>query len=306
MLAQPARERGEPGVPPERSYAACTMRVPTGRGTVAVTDTGGPGLPLVLLHENSSSRRAFSPLLEGPLGARRRLLAVDLLGHGESDDAREPGGDYTLTGQADAVAEVLERLDVERVAVLGWSLGGHIALELAASIPGVAGVALVGAPPVGATPDTILPAFRPGPAAAILGQQSWDDADIAAYLGASGLAGCAGAADDARRADGRSRAAMLADLLAGGASDERAIVAALRVPLLVALGAEDPIVNRAWIEALPYGSLWRGRIAVLPRCGHAPFLDAPDLFAGLLEAFLADVDASTAESTDSFGGWFGG
>ncbi len=306
MLAKPARKRSGPEVLPEQLRAARTVRVETGRGAIAVTDTGGPSLPLVLLHGNSSSRRAFSRLLEGALGARRRLLAVDLLGHGESEDAREPGNDYTLTGQADAVAEVLEGLGIERTAVLGWSLGGHIALELAASIPGVVGIALVGAPPIGTTLDTILPAFRRGPAAAILGKESWDESDVAAYLNASGLDSCAGAADDARRADGRSRAAMLADLLTGGASDERAIVAALRVPLLVALGAEDPIVERVWMENLSYGSLWRGRVNVLPRCGHAPFLDAPDLFAGLLEAFLADIDTSTAASTDSLGGWLGG
>jgi pimeloyl-ACP methyl ester carboxylesterase len=45
----------------------------------------------VLIHGNSSSSRAFSRQLDGPMGKRFRLVAVDLPGHGASDDAKDPG-----------------------------------------------------------------------------------------------------------------------------------------------------------------------------------------------------------------------
>ncbi len=89
-------------------------------------DTGGPGRPLLALHGHFAAGHTFAGLAPG-----RRLIAPDQRGHGESD----PAPDYSRDGYvADAVA-LLDHLGLRRVAVLGHSLGGVTAYQLAARHP---------------------------------------------------------------------------------------------------------------------------------------------------------------------------
>jgi pimeloyl-ACP methyl ester carboxylesterase len=58
-----------------------TQRIETPNGAIAVHESEGQGPAAVLIHGNSSSSRAFSKQLDGPLGERFRLVAIDLPGH---------------------------------------------------------------------------------------------------------------------------------------------------------------------------------------------------------------------------------
>ena len=107
-----------------------TQKIEAPNGAIAVHESAGQGPPVVLIHGNSSSSRAFSRQLEGPLGRRVRLVAVDLPGHGESDDAKDLSA-YSLPGHARAVRAVVEALDLHEARFVGWSLGGHVTLEMA-------------------------------------------------------------------------------------------------------------------------------------------------------------------------------
>lgn len=263
----------------------------TSQGRVSIRETAGEGSPVLLLHAASSCKDAFRAQMAGALGARHRLVAVDFLGHGASEDAADPEQSYTLLGCADLVVEVAEILDLGRYALLGWSLGGHVALEVCASAPGVAGVLTVGAPPIGAGPSAVVEAFRHGSFLRLGALAALSEAEVATLAALTGVAGSEGLVDAIRRADGRARCGVMADALAGGASDQRAVVAAMRVPLAVVDGAEDAVVDGHYADALSYGSLWEGRRHVVPRAGHAPFLAAPELFNAVLARFLRDLDA---------------
>src|SRR5271155_2608648 len=107
-----------------------TSKVEAPNGAIAVRESEGRGPAAVLIHGNSSSSRAFSRQLDGPVGKRLRLVAVDLPGHGASDDAKDPSA-YSLPGHARAVRSVVETLGLDDARLVGWSLGGHIALEMA-------------------------------------------------------------------------------------------------------------------------------------------------------------------------------
>jgi pimeloyl-ACP methyl ester carboxylesterase len=98
--------------------------------TLALTRAGA-GEPLVLLHGLGSSRAAWEPIL--PILSRRfDVFAFDLPGFGESDRLPE-GTEPTPAALAAAVAATLHELDIIAPHIVGNSLGGWVALELAAT-----------------------------------------------------------------------------------------------------------------------------------------------------------------------------
>jgi pimeloyl-ACP methyl ester carboxylesterase len=88
----------------------------------------GHGPTLVLLHPMRTQLDLFQPVIPA-LAARYRVYAIDLPGHGYSDI---PAADYTASFFIGIVAEVFEQLDVEEAVLVGESIGGTIALGLAA------------------------------------------------------------------------------------------------------------------------------------------------------------------------------
>ena len=92
----------------------------------------GPGPVVVLLHGFPLSRAMWEEQLAG-IGSIYRVIAPDLRGFGESP---VPEGVYTMDAMADDVVELLETLDIMGpVVVGGLSMGGYVALSLAARYP---------------------------------------------------------------------------------------------------------------------------------------------------------------------------
>ena len=115
----------------DRSHTQIRVRtILTPQAAVRISDTGGPGFPLLMLHGLSCSRIVFAHQLASPeLRRAARILTIDLPGHGDSQNAPDPATAYTISGMADCVASALRQLRIERAAVYGWSLGGHVAIE---------------------------------------------------------------------------------------------------------------------------------------------------------------------------------
>jgi len=105
-------------------------RFTTSRGVIHFVRTG-TGPPIVLLHGLGSSHRSFD-LVVPRLSKKRQVLAVDLLGHGNSDrEAR----DFSGTAQAEALVQVMTEMRLDRAVLVGHALGGRVAVRAAASIP---------------------------------------------------------------------------------------------------------------------------------------------------------------------------
>lgn len=122
--------RTSPG--PERG----AMRV-SGR-LLSFLDFGGPGRPLLAPHGHFAEGRTFTRLA-GDLGDAWRIVALDQRGQGHSDRSAE----YSRTGYAEDAAAVLEHLGIGRAVVLGHSLGGVNAYQLAARRPRLVGALIV-------------------------------------------------------------------------------------------------------------------------------------------------------------------
>src|SRR5215210_9228819 len=93
----------------------------------------GEGSPLVLLHGAYMPIEQMEPLLS-PLAASRQVIAVEQQGHGRTADADRP---ITYEQMADDNAAVLRHLGMRKADVVGFSMGGAIALQLAMRHPGL-------------------------------------------------------------------------------------------------------------------------------------------------------------------------
>ena len=89
----------------------------------------GAGAPIVLLHPLRAQLEYFAPLLRHLDGTQAEVLAVDLPGHGQST---APRADYTAAYFTDAVEGFLDATDIRGAVLAGESIGGAIALALAA------------------------------------------------------------------------------------------------------------------------------------------------------------------------------
>ncbi|RSS52198.1 alpha/beta fold hydrolase [Streptomyces sp. WAC06614] len=106
-----------------------TIELDGGR-QLSYTDHGGPGAPLLALHGHFHNGRTWDRLAAG-LGPGWRLITLDQRGHGASDRAAQ----YDREGYLADAAALLERLGVGPAVVLGHSLGGVNAYQLAARRP---------------------------------------------------------------------------------------------------------------------------------------------------------------------------
>jgi pimeloyl-ACP methyl ester carboxylesterase len=261
-------------------------------GEIAVHESEGVGQPIVLVHGNSSSARAFSRQIEGPLGASHRLIAIDLMGHGRSADASDPAA-YLLSGHARSLIALLNARKIEDSILVGWSLGGHILLEAAPDLARARGLMIFGTPPIG-FPPAMDKAFLPNPAMQAGFMPEITSEMARAYVAAFFAPGFADVPpfflEDAMRTDGIARAQVGASIDPAVTRDEVEVAAALKVPLAVLHGAREQLVNSAYFGSLNLPTLWRGATQVIAEAGHAPQWERADEFDALLRAFATDCE----------------
>src|SRR6202049_3493734 len=94
-------------------------------------ETHGTGRPLILLHGGLSSNEPFAPVLP-LLAERHQVIAPDLQGHGRTADIDRP---IDVRLMADDVAALIDHLGLEKPDLVGYSLGGGVALHTAAKYP---------------------------------------------------------------------------------------------------------------------------------------------------------------------------
>lgn len=247
----------------------------------------GSGEPVVLLHGSGPgvSGDANWRLTIPGLSSRYRVLAPDVVGYGAT--ARPPEVRYSLATWTDHVVAFLDALDLERVALVGNSLGGRLSLELAHRHPErVSRMVLMGSPGVGMTVTEGLQAVRSyEPSVENMRRLLTDWFAVDPTIITDDLVQKRYEASleswDAYRAmffDPRHAGNDLA------VSEEQ--VRATRTPTLLVHGREDKVVpaDVSWnmVRLLPDADLH-----VFARCGHWTQIERPDEFNALVADFLA-------------------
>ena len=269
--------------------------IATSHGDIAVEESGSGGVPVLMIHGNSFCRHVFRNQMQGQLANNHRLIAFDLPGHGQSGNAADPQRSYTRPGLGDATVELLDKLGIDEAVVFGWSLGGHIGIEMIPRFPGMRGLMISGAPPV--SPNQMSQGFNRSPQMGIAGKQELSEAEINAFV--TGIFGDSAEPflrDAVARADNRFRKRLFEAVRAGEGVNQRLVVESSPVPLAVVNGGADRVVNLDYFDTVAYANLWEGRSHRLSGLGHAPFWEAPEDFDPVLERFLHDVNSGRLAS----------
>ncbi len=238
---------------------------------------GGAGQPLVLLHGGVGAIEMFGPVLPA-LAQGRPVIAVDLQAHGRTADIDRP---LRFESMADDIAALIEQLGHAHADVMGYSLGGGVALQTAIRHPGrVRKLVLVSTPfqRGGWHPENLAGMAQMGPAAAEPMKQT------PMYQLYAAIA--------PRPDDWPVLLTKLGDLLRQD-YDWSAAVAALTTPTLIVAGDADsvrPAHALAMFELLGGGQRdagWDGsgmvpsQLAILPGTTHYSIFSSPALAAAV-------------------------
>lgn len=251
---------------------------------VHLTDTGGEGIPVLFLHGLGGSAESWRPQLDA-LGADRRCLAWTMPGYGPS----APLPETTIGALAGAAADLLTAVGVDRAQIVGHSLGGYIAQELALRFPErvdrlilVATTAAFGRPGSSFNDEFLAARLRPL-------DRGLTPADVAPTVVDGLVAEGASASVRVEAVASMSQISVEAYRRALRALvdwDARDRVGAIEAATLCIAAAADATVPVRAMERL-CRSMPRATLEVVAGSGHLVNLERPEAFNQLVEEFLA-------------------
>jgi pimeloyl-ACP methyl ester carboxylesterase len=260
----------------------------------------GAGPVLLLIHGMAASSRVWDAVVPA-LASDFTIVAPDLVGHGES---ASPPNDYSIGGYASGLRDLLSLLEIERATLIGTSLGGGIAMQMAYQYPETCErLVLVDSGGLGREVSWVLrslsfpgleylmPVLFPTPV------RGWGDAAFR-FLHGHGIR-----ADRieswwqsyASLTDPVSRQVFLRTVRAvidpGGqavCANDRLYLAAQH-PTLIVWGSADKVipVNHAMAA---HAAIPGSRLEIIEGAGHSPYIDQPERFAEVVRDFVATTE----------------
>lgn len=261
----------------------------------------GAGPPILVIHGFTGSTATWE-LFASAACRDYTVIAVDMLGHGASDAPTDPER-YGMEQCIEDLSELLDRLSVQRVHWLGYSMGGRIALSAAINLPHrTSNLILESASPGLANPEERAARVREDEELA-----DWiEEVGIERFLERwEGLPLFASQARLPQVTRDKLRAQRLRNSPLGLANSLRGIgtgaqpplhhrVKTLQAPILFLAGEEDTkflAIAQDMRNAVP-----QSRLNVIPKVGHAPHLERPNLFNETVLEFMASHQQEIVQS----------
>ena len=264
----------------------------------------GSGPVVLLLHGMACDHTTWLPVID-KLAENHTVIAPDLLGHGLSD---KPRADYSVGGYANGMRDLLTVLGVDKVTVVGHSLGGGVAMQFAYQFPERT-ERLVLVAPGGMGPEVTmliravtLPGFHTAMGVVTL--------PVVRQLATGALRGLA-RVDHPTLRDLDEIAGMVENLKDPGARralrhvvrgcvDIRGQIVTMvdrayltqELPMLVLWGSSDPVIPSLHAETVRQIAQ-SARVEIVEGCGHFPHKDRPDVFVETVHEFIGSTKAAT-------------
>ena len=223
--------------------------------------------------------------------AKYRLLAIDLPGHGDSSHSENPDADYNVLFYAKVLADFISKTKAENFILVGHSLGGNVIIETLPLVKDCKGVVILASSLVNNAAQ--LPqTYQPNPDLAIFFTADYTDQDVLKFVDA--LNGTttpplpAFVADDFRKTDGNCRSYLAKSVGENKLSDELGILQKAKIPILLALGAEEKLINPDYFKNVPMEK-WGNKVFVIEKAGHAAQFENADAFNSSIASFCKSV-----------------
>lgn len=263
---------------------------------VAIYESKGTHGPTVLLvHGNTSSANSYEKIMTSPWARYQKVIAMDLPGYGKSDNTPS----YSIGHQAGAIIKVAQVTGANKGIIVGWSLGGDLALQASISLPQLKGVFVFGTAPVGVDPT--LPSAFLAPSESYAGVAvtygtipNLTNAQIQDYTTAFFRPNYTNFSSsfltDGMRADPATRQAVLDAVIGNDPTflDEVAIVRNSTIPVAIVLGDKEAFVRMEFLDALAPSipNLFKNKIIKVKNAGHAIQWEHPTKFIAILQSFI--------------------
>ncbi len=240
----------------------------------------GRGRPVLFLHGWMGSWRYWYPTIEH-VKRHYRAYSFDFWGFGES---RHKSATESIHDYSRQVIRFLDALGIDRVLLVGHSMGGMVALKTALDHPTrIAKVVTVGAPITGASLSWFLKLTYYQPIANVFANAPWLRRFLFRhFLGETSDPAVHEILDDSLKSSASTLQRSIASMLR---TDLRPELSLLSVPALIVHGGRDEIVHPN--QADLFHHVPPAQVVVMPKSRHFPFLDEPEQFNTLLLTFLA-------------------
>ncbi|PDW04654.1 alpha/beta fold hydrolase [Candidatus Viridilinea mediisalina] len=239
----------------------------------------GRGRPVVFLHGWLGSWRYWFPTME-VVAKHFRTYSFDFWGFGES---RRKQTQESIQAYSDQITRFLDELGIERVILVGHSMGGMVALKTALSYPErICAVATVGAPINGDSLSWLLKLTDRPFFADAFARMPWLRRQLFRFfLGVANDLAVGEMIDDSVKSTANTLRYAVSSMWRTDLSPE---LFRLSVPALIVHGGRDDVVNPNQADLFTHNP--KAEVVMMPRSRHFPFLEEPALFNDVLLRFL--------------------
>lgn len=243
---------------------------------------------IVFIHGNSSSSEVFRSILDSN-EIEQTKIAVDLPGHGTNLNGFNPEIDFTVDSICKKLITFTDQID-DDILLVGNSLGGHLAIEIANKIERLKGLVIFGTPPL-KKPVNFEEAFLPSNNAPIFFVENSTDVEVEKVFDSLVYKkeNMVELINVFKKTETTFRKAIADDVAGNAFSDEYESFTHLKIPKFMLVGLQDPFVNPNYLEELYKKCNGRCELISIDKCGHFPSIEQPEEFLKIMAKIVDEV-----------------
>ena len=254
---------------------------------------------VIFIHGHCANKEFFDKQLKSPSLLNYRLIALDLPGYGESPPPKQAEKVYSFSGFADVVTEVVQAMKLNNLVIVGWSLGGHVALELTSRLPQLKGLLITGTPPIEISSVGLSKGFKALDPKILgsfgKGNLSHEEAQLFATISGYDFSKeKAFIVEAILETDEGAKTIYPSSIARGIGENELNIVNEWHGPIAVIAGEQEVAINNDYLlHEVKFRNLWEGKVHMISKGGHGVFMECPNAFNLIMERFFLDMFQTT-------------
>ncbi len=242
---------------------------------------------LIFIHGNSSSSKIYDHIMLSEVITSTKI-AIELAGHGSNLNGFS-NKDFTSSAYSGELLDFINSIE-DDILLLGNSMGGHLAIEIAPKVKRLKALVIFGTPPL-SKPINFEEAFIPVAALQTFLTEDPTEEQIeeAAHIAVFNKAKATEIIKDFEMANPKVRSVLAADLMNNNFQDQKEIFINLNVKKFIIAGKQDPSVNPEYLKHVKDLCKDNCEIIFFDQCGHYPSLEKPEEFLKTIKSITTQI-----------------